>query len=211
VAGEWQNGCTPAFSNLTIFPTDQVVRIDAVSNPNDMACGQAVTPFAWQINTLFERAGSYQVYFYVRDGSAGAAELVATTVIGVKGGLRLSPSIAVLGGSISAIVSDIATTTCVPEFYGRTLVNDLVYIELISPAETEGCAAVSTPWSISVPLSDLPPANYSVQLRVTEAGGALSSGRVVYQDQLFVFENLYRTFFPFVPPNAPLEWISASN
>lgn len=201
VDGEWQNGCTPEFSDLRIFPTDQVVRIDAISNPNDGACTQSVTPFSWKISTLFEWAGSYQVYFFVQDGPAGTPELMANTVIDVKGGLRLSPVIAVLGEPISAIVSDIATTSCVPEYYGRTLVSDLVYIEMISPDETEGCATVFTPWSISVPLSDLTPANYSVQLRVTEAGGALSSGHVVYRDQLFVFENLYRTFLPGIARN----------
>ncbi len=205
VVGEWQNRCTPAFSQISIFPTDQVVRIDAVANPNDVACGQVVTPFAWQTSTFFDRAGSYQVYLYVQDGSAGTPELVAATAIDVKGGLRLSQAIATVGEPISAIVSDIAATTCVPEFYGRTLVQDLVYIEVISPAETEGCATVATPWGVSVPLSDLASANYSVQLRVTEAGGALSSGRIVYRDQLYLFENLYRTFFPFVPPNEAWE------
>lgn len=200
VAGEWQNGCTPEFSSLAIFPTDHVVRIDAVSNPNDMACTQSVTPFDWQASTFFERVGSYQVFLYVKEGAAGQPALVAATVIDVKGGMRLSPAIAALGDPITVIVSDMAATTCVPEFQGRTLVNDLVYIEVMSPAETEGCAAVATPWDISVPLSDLAPAAYSVQLRVTEAGGALSSGRVIYRDQLYVLENLYRTFFPIMAP-----------
>ena len=196
VAGEWQNGCTPEFSSLAIFPTDHVVRIDAVSNPNDMACTQSLTAFDWQVSTFFERAGSYQVFFYVKEGPAGQPVLMAATAIDIKGGMRLSPAIAALGDPIMVIVSDIAATTCVPEYQGRTLVADLVYIEVMSPAETEGCAAVATPWGLSVPLSDLAPAAYSVQLRVTDAGGAHSTGHVIYRDQLYVLENLYRTFFP---------------
>ena len=188
VDGEWQNSCTPELEKVTVFSTDRVVRIDAISNAQDGACFQALTPYAWQVDVQFDLAGVYQLFLYVQDGPGGQPAMMAATEVDVAGGLRITPAIATTHDAITAVVSDVTTTTCVPVFQGRTIEGTVVYIDALFPSPGDACGTAVTSWGFRVDLSDLEPGMYSVELRLFDAGDVRLGSRVLYRSHLFVAE-----------------------
>ncbi len=197
VEGAWQNACTPQFSTVTIFPGDHVVRVDAISNLEEYACGQAVTPYTLSAELQLDLAGTYQVFYYVQDGPLGKPEPVANTTVDVAGGLRISPRIVVVDEPVEIVISDIASTLCTPDLDGHIVDGETIFIDLLSNQGSESCGTAATPWSHALTLTDLPAGIYSVQVRVIQVEEGLRIGsRIAYQLPLTVLDELHQIFLP---------------
>jgi hypothetical protein len=199
VDGTWQNGCVPQFTEVTIYPADHVVRVDALSNSDDGPCSQAVTPYSFSVDLLFDVAGTYQLFYYVQDGPNGKPVSAASMTLDVAGGLRISPFIATVDDTVNIVVSDVATSTCVPAFESSSVEEQTVFIDLVSGQDSGPCGTVASPWSHSVTLTDLPPGIYTVQVRMSQIEDGLRiSSRISHQLPLVVLTELHQLYLPMI-------------
>lgn len=200
VSGEWQNGCTPQLSDVTIFASDHVVRVDARSNEEDGPCSQAVTPYSFSADLHFDLAGTYQVFYYVQDGPNGKPLLWANAVLDVAGGLRVSPAIVTVDEPVHIVVSDISGSACVPTFDSYSVSGNIIFVDLLLVDNPDQpCATVATPWSYGVTVTDLQPGIYSVQVRTSQMQDGLRTGsRITASTPLVVLADLVQIFVPLI-------------
>jgi sugar lactone lactonase YvrE len=116
ISGTWSNSCVPQFQRVTILQGN-VIRVDAVANPNCAFCLSAVTDYHFTTSTFtVSSSGVYTVQFYVTDCTTLLLDQQTNLNVSVGCTGPFSASLTATPSTV-AVGNDFVLAWCDPSFY----------------------------------------------------------------------------------------------